>query len=78
MRVIFSGNGLSGCRPALVMGTSGWGCGMSAIGGCVSSGFCIEGSDTDISGTDGCSKGCSSADGSVAGSGLGGGGGDGE
>ena len=46
--------------------------------GCVSGGFCAKGLDTDVAGTDGCSKGGSGADGLVAGSGLGGGGGDGE
>ena len=50
---------------------------MSSAAGCVSGGFCVEGLDTDVVGTDGSGKGDSGADGSVAGSGLGGGG-DGE
>ena len=59
-------------------GTSGWVRGMSIAVGCVSGGFCIDGQDTDVVGTDGCGGGGSGAAGSVAGYGLGGGGGDGE
>ena len=62
----------------MVRGASGSVCGMSSAAGCVSGGFCVESSDRDVVGTDGCSKGGSGADGSVAGFGLGGGGGDGE
>ena len=62
----------------MVSGTSSWVCGMSSAAGCVSGGFCAEGSDTDVAGTDGPGRGGSGADGSVAGFGLGGGGGDGE
>ena len=51
---------------------------MSSTTGCVSGGFSVEGSDTDVSGVDGLGKGGSSAYGSGAGSGLGSGGGDGE
>ena len=61
----------------MVSGTSGWVFGMSSVAGCVSRGFCAEGSDTDVACTDASSKGGSSADGSISGSGLGGGGGDG-
>ena len=46
---------------------------MSSAAGCVSGGFCVEGSDTDVSGAYGSSKSGSGAD-----SGLGSGGGDGE
>ena len=48
---------------------------MSVAARCVSGGFCTDGPDTDVIGTDGCGGG---VDGSVAGSRLGGGGGDGE
>ena len=61
----------------MVSGTSGWVSWMSSAAGCVSGGFCAEGLDIDVAGTDGCSKGGSGGDGLVAGSGLGGGG-DGE
>ena len=57
----------------MVDGTSGWGCGVKTAAGCVSGGFCAEGLDTDVVGTDGCGRG-----GSVGGSGLGSSGGDGE
>ena len=62
----------------MVGGTFGWVCGMSAAARCVSGGFCIEGLDTYVVGTEGCGRGGLGADGSVAGSGLGGGGGDGD
>ena len=44
---------------------------MSAATRCVSDGFCIEGPDTDVVGTDGCGRGGSGAAGSIAGSGMG-------
>ena len=62
----------------MIGGASGWACGMSFVARCVSGGFCAEGSDADVVGTDGFGKGGSGADGSVVGSRLGGGGGDGE
>ena len=62
----------------MVRGASGWVCEMSVATWCVYGGFCIDGLDTDVIGTDGYGKGGSGATGSVAGSGLGGGGGDGE
>ena len=69
---------MSGCWFAIVGRTSGLICGMSFVARCVSGGFCAEGSDADVVGTDGCCKGGLGAVGSVVGSGLGGGGGDGE
>ena len=62
----------------MVSGTSGWVSWMSSAAGCVSGGFCAEGLDTNISGTDGLGKGGSGVDVLVVGSGLGSGGGDGE
>ena len=61
----------------MVRGIFGWGYRVSSTAGCVSGGFCAEGSNTDVVGTDGCGRGGSNAGGLVASSGLGGGG-DGE
>ena len=62
----------------MVDGTSGWISWVRSATGCVSGGFCVEGSSADGSGVEDLGAKVSSADGLGAGSGLGSGGGDGE